>query len=459
MRSWQSRRVRKYSGSGHERPSAQASQQRSGLGRAGPLVFDADQSIMTTKSNTRAAYHLGMSTTSIRSERLKALPPYLFAEIDRKRKAKVGAGADVINLGIGDPDCPTPDFIIGRMAQAIRDPSTHRYPYGGGIAEFRQAAARFMLRRFGVQADPNRHILACIGSKDGLAHLPLAVVNPGDPVLIPRPAYPVYVAATTFAGGVVHPVPLRAENGWLPDFDAIPADVADRAKIFFTNYPNNPTAACVDESFFEDLIGFTSKHGIIALSDQAYSEIYFERMPPSLWQARSARLDDTLGIEFHSLSKTFNMTGWRLAFAVGHPDVISALSAVKDNCDSGQFAAVQHAGVEALENIDHEDVVAMRHLYRERRDAVIPALRGIGCEVDPPEAGFFVWARTPPGPSGSPLDSMEFCSRALEEADVVIVPGAGFAEEAKHFFRVALTVDVPRLEEAVQRLGRIDWST
>jgi LL-diaminopimelate aminotransferase len=404
-------------------------------------------------------------TTSLRSDRLDALPPYLFAEIARKRMAKEAAGADIINLGIGDPDRPTPAFIVDHMAQAIRDPANHPYSYGGGTRRFREAAARFMQRRFGVSADPDRHILACIGSKDGLAHLPLAVVNPGQTVLVPRPAYPVYVAACTFAGASIHPLPLTPERGWLPAFDEVDPEVADAARLLFVNYPNNPTAACADVPFFESLVRFCTQHDIVAVSDQAYSEIYFEKRPPSLWQAGNADLDSTLGIEFHSLSKTFNMTGWRIAFAVGHPEVISALASIKNNCDSGQFAAIQQAGAHALDNSDHADVAAMRELYRSRRDVLVPGLRAIGCEVTPPEAGFFVWARTPIGPGGGgglggePIDSLVFADRALEDAGVVLVPGAGFAEEARHYFRIALTVDASRLEEAAARLGRIDWAS
>lgn len=404
-----------------------------------------------------------MSTTTarpIRSKRLAALPPYLFAEIDRKRRARIAAGADVINLGVGDPDRPTPEFIIEAAAKAMRNPAHHQYPPYEGIKPFRQAAAKFMERRFGIKADPDKHIIACIGTKEGICHLPLAVVDPGDVVLIPRPCYPVYVAGAVFAGGEVYPIPTSHETGWAPRFESIPESIARRAKLMWANYANNPTGATVGVEFYEEMLEFCGRHGIIAAGDQAYSEIYFEDRPSSLWQARGANLDRTLAIEFHSLSKTFNMTGWRIGFAVGNPDVVGALGSVKNNADSGQFGAVQEAGAAALDHSDHPDVAKMREVYRERRDVLVAGLREIGCHVDPPRAGFFVWARCPMirGDTGlSLMDSMEFASRCLEQADVVVVPGAGFGDESKHWFRIALTVEVPRIREALARLKRISW--
>jgi LL-diaminopimelate aminotransferase len=398
---------------------------------------------------------------AIRADRLKALPPYLFAEIDRRKRAKRESGKDVIDLGVGDPDRPTPAFIMDAMTQAVRDRAWHRYPPGNGIRPFREAAARFMQKRFGVKADHDRHITMCIGSKDGIAHLPLATVNPGDVVLVPVPGYPVYRSGAIFAGAEVVEMPLRAENRWLPDFEAVPQAARQRTRLVWTNYPNNPVAASAGVEFYERLFGFSAscgggEGGAIAISDQAYSEIWFDEPPASLWQASNADLDRTLGIEFHSLSKTFNMTGWRLAFAVGHPEVISALTALKENCDSGQFGAIQVAGAGALDHVDHADVVKMREVYRERRDAAVSGLRELGCEVDPPGAGFFVWARCPLK-DGRPLDSMEFVARCLEEADVVLVPGAGFGETGRNYFRIALTVEVERIREAVERLKKIRW--
>lgn len=409
-----------------------------------------------------------MTTRPIRSERLRALPPYLFAEIDRKKRAKRAAGRDVIDLGVGDPDRPTPGFIIEALKAAATNAVHHRYPPGNGNREFREAAARFMKRRFGVSVDSDRHIAMCIGSKDGIAHLPLAVVDPGDVVLVPVPGYPVYRAGAIFAGAEVVEMPLRPENRWLPGLSAIPESAASRARLLWTNYPNNPTAASCDLSFYGELIAYCGHHGIIAVSDQAYSEVYFDgpsSAPPSIWQAAGADLDRTLAVEFHSLSKTFNMTGWRIGFVVGHPEVVGALASLKENCDSGQFGAIQAAGIAAMDGYDHAEVVTMREVYRSRRDALIPGLRKIGCHVEAPQAGFFVWARcpmkghAPRSGGGALMDSMEFAARALEQADVVVVPGAGFGESGRHFFRVALTVEAPRILEAVERLGRIDWTT
>jgi LL-diaminopimelate aminotransferase len=401
------------------------------------------------------------STASIRSDRLRALPPFLFSEIDRQKRAKKAAGRDVIDLGVGDPDRPTPQFVIDALADAAGKPANHRYPDGPGTRGFREAAARFMQRRFGVTVDPVRHILCCIGSKDGIAHLPLAVLNPGDVVCAPSPAYPVYKTCTLFAGGHLHEMPIGEANHWKPEFHKVPADIARRTKLTWVNYPSNPTSASADLDLYEQMIDWTrgtgNPAGTIAASDVAYSELYFEHKPVSLWQARNAKIDQTLGIEFHSLSKTFNMTGWRLAFAVGNPDVVGALAAMKDNVDSGAFNAIQDAGTVALDHFDHAEVETMRQLYRERRDAVVPALRSIGCRVESPRAGFFVWARCPER-AGKPIDSMEFASRSLEEADVVTVPGLGFGEGGRHYFRIALTVETPRIREAMERLARIDWS-
>ena len=401
------------------------------------------------------------TTRAVRSDRLNALPPYLFVDIDRKRRARIAAGADVINLGVGDPDRPTPNFIIESMSRAMHEPWTHQYAPSEGTKRFRHAAARFMERRFGVKADPDKHIISCIGSKEGIGHLPLALLNQGDAVLVPEVAYPVYVSGAVFAGAGVVYVPTGAATKWRPDFESISPRDAERARLLWINFPNNPTAACVGVDYFADVISFAERHGIVIGSDLAYSELYFERAPVSIWQSPAADLNKTLAVEFHSLSKTFNMTGWRIGFAVGHPEVVSALNAVKGNYDSGAFAAIQEAGAEAMDNYEHKDVAGMRDVYRERRDTIIPALQAMGCEVRPPEAGFFVWARCPQGKASNggsgPVESMAFASRCLEEADVVVVPGAGFGQSAKHFFRIALTVEAPRLKVAGQRLAKMAW--
>ncbi|MCC6908847.1 MAG: aminotransferase class I/II-fold pyridoxal phosphate-dependent enzyme [Phycisphaerales bacterium] len=388
----------------------------------------------------------------IRSQRLLDLPPYLFIEIDRKRRAKIAAGADVINLGVGDPDRPTPAFIIDAMAEAIRDPRNHPYPFDAGHPDFRKAAARFLKRRFDIDVDPAAHILTCIGSKDGIAHLPLAVLNPGDAVLGADIGYPVYRSGAIFAAAEYIEMPLKAERGWLPDLGAIDAEALDRARLMWVNHPGNPTAAVADLDFYEQAVQICRDNDIILASDNAYSEVFFEKQPPSMWQAPGADIDKLPAIEFHSLSKTFNMTGWRIAFAVGHPEVVAALGAVKGNCDSGQFNAIQQAGAVALDNSEHPQVVAMRETYRERRDVLCRGLREIGVDVTPPSASFFVWAPCPRG-----YDSFQFCSRCLEEANVVFVPGGGFGASAKNWFRAALTVEVERIAETIERLKAINW--
>jgi len=399
---------------------------------------------------------------SIRSARLLALPPFLFDEIDRKKRERIAAGKDVINLGVGDPDQPTPAFIVDEMNRAMRELVNQQYPaVGGGLKLFREAAARFLHERFGVKADPSKHIIACIGSKDGIAHLPWAVTNPGDAVFMPDPAYPVYEIGAVLAQCKVVKLPVSRAGGWKPQFDGLdPLSAAGgaRPRLLWVNYPSNPTAADADVAFYERTLEWASPRGIIVASDLAYSELYLDgpaSAPPSMWQARNASLDETHAIEFHSLSKTYNMTGWRLGFAVGHPGVIGALNQVKSNVDSGVFNAIQSAGAAALDRFRDPAIEAMRTLYRQRRDAIVPGLRKIGCEVDSPTSGFFIWARTPLGRDGRPIDSMTFAAKVLEQADVVVVPGAGFSPGGRDYFRVAMTVDVARMRETVDRLSRI----
>jgi len=392
----------------------------------------------------------------IRSDRLMSLPPYLFIEIDRKKRERLASGADVIDLGVGDPDRRTPAFIIEALDAAARDARNHRYPLSVGVPAFREAASRFMERRFGVSVDPAENILTCIGSKDGIAHLPLAVVNPCETVLCGSISYPVYRSGAIFAGADVYEMPLTEGNGWIPELSKIPTEVSKKARLMWVNYPNNPTAAVAPISFYEEAVRFCREYEIILASDNAYGEVYFdsENRPPSMWEAvATGGVDEFWGIEFHSLSKTFNMTGWRIAFAVGHREVVSALAALKGNCDSGQFGAIQDAGAVALDNTDHPDVVSMVETYRERRDVFCSGMNGIGCRVDPPSATFFVWGRCPEG-----WESFEFCERCLTEADVVLVPGAGLSASGRDYFRAALTVEVDRLREAVDRLKGIDWS-
>jgi LL-diaminopimelate aminotransferase len=414
--------------------------------------------------------------STIRSNRLLALPPFLFDEIDRKKRERLAAGADVINLGVGDPDKPTPEFIVDEMNRAMRELVNQQYPaVGGGLKVFREAAARFMQARFGVKVDPMRHIVALLGSKDGIAHLPWGVTNPGDGIIMPDPAYPVYEVGAVLAECRAIKAPVRRETGWKPVFADGRLEGVDlqalkregvRPRVLWVNYPSNPTASSADVAFYERTIEYCQSAAalfgapIIAASDVAYSELYLEgegKRPPSMWQARNASIEDTHAIEFHSLSKTFNMTGWRIGFAVGHADVVGALNSVKSNVDSGTFNAVQAAGAVALDRFSGPDVQQMRRLYRERRDAVIPGLLAAGCEVDPPDAGFFIWARTPKGKDGNRVDSMVFAAKCLERADVVVVPGGGFSAAGREWFRVALTVESPRMREAAERVKKIEW--
>ncbi len=383
-----------------------------------------------------------------KAERLKKLPPYLFVEIDNKKRKLLDAGHDVINLGIGDPDLPTPKFIIDKMSQAIYEPENHRYPLQWGVAEFREQAAMWLKTRFGIAGfDPKTEILTVIGSKEAIGHMPLAVVNPGDVVLVPEPGYPVYQSASIFAGGEVHQMPLLEENNFLPDFGKIPAEVRKRAKLMFLNYPNNPTAAVADEKFFERAVQFAKENEIIIAHDAAYTEVYFENRPVSIFNVEGA---GDVAIEFHSLSKTFNMTGWRLGFAVGNADAVSALAGIKSNVDSGQFNAIQWAGVEALKNAEQTEVKALLDIYKQRRDCLVEGLQSIGLSVPKPQATFYVWGKCPEG-----QDSMSFCGKVLEEAHVVLIPGVGFGPSGDGYFRAAVTVDVKRIQEAVERIGKM----
>jgi len=386
-----------------------------------------------------------------RAARLDQLPPYLFIEIDRKKRAAITAGKDVIDFGVGDPDRPTPKFIIDRMAQTIYDPRNHRYPYDAGYPEYKRAAAEWLARRFGVRLDPASEILTLIGSKEGLGHLPLAVLNPGDVALVPTPGYPVYHAASLFAGGVTHWMPLTEERGFLPDLASIPADVLASTRLMFLNYPNNPTGAVASLEFFQKAVALAKQHGFLICSDAPYCETFFDDddRPASILQVSGAK---DCCIEMHSLSKTFNMTGWRIAFAAGNAEVLAALAKVKGNMDSGAFGAVQQAAALALEQIDHSDVRSIRRTYKERRDALVPILRASGFRLQPPRATFFVWARCPAG-----YDSMGCASKLLEEAAIVAIPGVGFGPSGEGYLRFALTVEKDRIVEAGRRLSTLKW--
>jgi LL-diaminopimelate aminotransferase len=382
------------------------------------------------------------------AQRLISLPPYLFAELDRKKAALRAQGVDLIDLGVGDPDLPTPQRIVERMRESVLDPQSHRYPSYEGLREFRQAVSRWYERRFGVQVEPEGEVLTLIGSKEGIAHIPLAFINPGAYSLVPSPGYPVYHAGTVFAGGRSFFLPLKEERGFLPALEQVPQEVADAATLLFINYPNNPTAAVADIDFFAEAVEFARRYRLIVCHDAAYSEISFDNYaPPSFLEVDGAK---EIGVEFHSLSKTYNMTGWRLGFAVGNRDVLAGLGKAKTNIDSGVFQAVQRAGIEALEG-DQSDVEEMRAIYQRRRDVTVQGLRSIGLEVTPPRATFYLWVKVPPSHS-----SVSFASLLLDKAGVVLTPGSGFGEAGEGYVRLALTVPEARLEEAVERLQRIN---
>lgn len=392
-----------------------------------------------------------MKSTKVRSSlnnRLQKLPPYLFAELDRKKKAVLEKGVDLISLGVGDPDKPTPPHIIEAAKKALENPKHHTYPFGAGLIDFRKAVADFMKKRFSVDVDPATEIYSLIGSKEGIGHLPLGVINPGEVVLVPDPGYPVYQGSTILADGEVFYMPLLEENGFLPDLDAIPAHVLEKAKLMFIGYPNNPTSAMATKAFFEKVVQFAKENEIVVAHDNAYSEMYFGEPPISFLSIPGAK---EIGVEYHSLSKTYNMTGWRLGWVCGNKDVIRQLATIKDNYDSGAFEVIQAAGIAALTS-PQDCVEEMRKLYKTRRDFFVPALRKLGWNVNNPEATFYVWAHTPRG-----LSSMATVTHILENASVMCTPGNGFGPSGEGYVRFTLTVDVPRMEEVIQRLGKLNW--
>ncbi len=382
------------------------------------------------------------------NEKLKKLPPYLFIEIDRKKKAAIEKGADIISLGVGDPDLPTPEHIIKSMQQAVTKPANHQYPFGAGLLSFRKAVADWYKGRFNVDLNPDNEICALIGSKEGIGHMHLAFINPGDVVLIPEPGYPVYNTGTIFTDGVPYFMPLLEKNNYLPDLDAIPADVLKKAKIIFVNYPNNPTAAVAPKEFYVKLIEFAKKNNIIVAADAAYSEIYYGEKPVSFLEIPGAK---EVGVEFHSLSKTYNMTGWRIGWVCGNKDIVAGIAKVKDNYDSGAFQAIQEAAITALSS-SQECVEEARKIYKERRDALAEGLKKLGWDVKTPQASFYVWAKAPNG-----YKSSDVVGKLLDEAAIVCTPGNGMGPSGEGYVRFALTVGVPRIKEALERIAKIKW--
>ncbi len=382
------------------------------------------------------------------ANRIKNLPPYLFAAIDQMKQEAIHQGKDVINLGIGDPDLPTPAPIIARLQRAATDPKNHQYPSYEGMPSFRRAAAQWFQNRFNVTLDPGSEVVALIGSKEGIGHAPLAFLNPGETALMTSPGYPVYHAGTLFAGGKSYFVPLLEKNQFLPDLKSIPVGVAKEARIFFINSPNNPTAAVANKEFFESVVDYANRYNILICHDAAYSEIYYDGVRPSSFLEVDGAKE--VGIEFHSLSKTFNMTGWRIGFAVGNKEALAALIKVKSNLDSGVFQAVQEAGITALE-MEDAALETIRKIYQERRDAFVPGLQKLGFQVAPPKAGFYLFMKTPAG-----VASAEFATRLLSEAAIVATPGVGFGEAGEGYIRMTLTSPKKRLLEAIGRMEKAE---
>ncbi len=382
------------------------------------------------------------------AERIKNVPPYLFAEIDKKKEAAIKKGVDIINLGIGDPDKPTPSHIIDQLAKSARDPKTHDYPPYEGTKNFRKAVADWYLKRFGVKLDPEEEVISLIGSKEGIAHVFLAFVDPGDVSLIPDPAYPVYKTGTLFANGEPYYMPLLEKNGYLPDLNKIDEEAAKKAKLIFLNYPNNPTGAIASKDYFKEVVDFAKKYDLLICHDFAYSELAYDGYKaPSFLEVDGAR---DVCLEFHSLSKTYNMTGWRIGFAVGNREAVSALSIIKTNVDSGIFKAIQEAGITALTG-PQDHIPRLIDMYIERRDAVVNGLKRLGWNINPPKATFYVWIPTPNG-----VSAIEFANNVLEKTGIIVTPGIGYGEYGEGYVRIALTVDVPRIKEAMNRLEKAD---
>jgi len=378
--------------------------------------------------------------------RIAQLPPYLFAEIDRKVALARARGADIISFGVGDPDLPSPPHVVEALVDAARNPGTHRYPAYTGMPEFRRAIAAWYLRRFGVDLDPDNEIQPLVGSKEGIYHLPVAFLDAGDVALVPDPGYPVYETGTILAGGEPYPMPLTADHGWQPDLSAIPAEVLERARIMWLNYPSNPTAATADESFFDRAVQFCESHDLLLAHDAAYTEITFDGyVAPSVLQSDGAR---SCAVEFHSLSKTYNMTGWRIGWVAGAPEAIEAIKRLKTNIDSGIFDAVQTAGIAALEG-PQDHLAATVERYRKRRDRLCDGLASMGVSLEPPRGSIYLWVPVPQGHT-----SESFTALLLDEAEIVAAPGTGYGPSGAGFVRFSITISDDRLEEGVERLRK-----
>lgn len=383
------------------------------------------------------------------ARRVQELPPYLFVSISRTIARKKAEGVDVISFGIGDPDIPTPAPVLDRLAAALRNPDHHRYPESEGLPEFREAVCQFYARRFGVKLDPATQAINLIGAKEGIAHAALCFIDPGDIALIPDPAYPVYETGTMFAGGEPHLMPLTSENGWLPQLQDVPSEVARRAKALWLNYPNNPTGAVAPLDFFNEAVRFAKEYDLALLHDASYVDVTYDGyVAPSVLQADGAM---DVAMEFYSLSKTANMTGWRVGAAVGNPDMVNALMRVKSNIDSGLSQAVQEMGIEALD-LSQEWRDQNNAIYRSRRDRVVHALNEIGIDAVAPKAGLYIWVPVPGG-----YTSAEFAEKLLEERNVVVTPGNGYGPSGEGYIRLSLTIPDEQIDEGIRRLSGLKF--
>ena len=379
------------------------------------------------------------------SQRMSRVPPYLFVQISRKIAEKKAQGVEVISFGIGDPDLPTPDYVIDALTEAAHDTPNHRYPESEGLPEFREAVADWYSRRFGVTLDSENEVISLIGAKEGIGHVALCFLDPGDVALVPDPGYPVYSMGTLFAGGENHFMQLTSENGWLPDLESIPEGIARKSKLMWLNYPNNPTGAVANLEYFARAVEFAKKYDIAVMHDACYTEVAYDGyQPPSFLQVDGAM---DVGVEFHSLSKSFNMTGWRIGMAVGNAKMIDALLTIKSNLDSGVPQAVQHMAIEALrrplESVDDRNAV-----YQARRDRIVPVLEDIGMAVDSPKAGLYIWARVPDG-----YQSAEFAEKLLEDTDVLMIPGGNYGPAGEGYVRLSITLADDLIDKALDRVS------
>lgn len=381
------------------------------------------------------------------TERIKKIPPYLFATIDIKKAEARAKGLDIVDLGIGDPDLPTPDFVVDAMVAAIRKPENHNYPPYEGTLAFREAVARWYQHRFGVSLDPKKEVISLIGSKEGIAHAFLTFLDPGDIALLPDPGYPAYKVNALIAGGVPYMLPAPASQNYEPDLDAIPADVIKKAKLIFLNYPSNPTGALASDAFYERAIAFAKKNNILICTDMAYSEVYFEgQKPRSILEFPGAK---EVAIEFHTLSKTFNMTGWRIGMVVGNAEAVQALGKIKTNMDSGIFKAIQEAVIPALDEKADSFVAMQNAIYQKRRDIIVDGLNALGWNMPAPKATFYIWAPVPKG-----YTSESFVLTLLDTIGVLVVPGNGYGDNGEGYFRISITTSEERLHEAIARLKK-----